>query len=426
MQPHPFVSFEQTLDYLYSRLPFFTRDGKAAIKNSLDNILSFCDELGQPQTNYPCIHIAGTNGKGSTSHSIASVLQTHGFKTGLYTSPHLLDFRERIRVNGGMANKQFVVDFVNKHRSLIENINPSFFEITLAMAFEYFAKEKVDVAVIEVGLGGRLDSTNIIHPLVSVITNISYDHQDLLGDTLPQIAAEKAGIIKDNTPVVLGRNQEEILHVFESKANQHKAPITKAWENKIPDAIDFELKGIYQHENLKTIYTTCQVLQEIGFLKLNPILLKDALANVSKYTGLRGRWEVLYDKGPKVIADTGHNEDGLQQVVSQLKSEKYQVLHFVIGMMNDKKRDKLWQILPKEASYYFCKPNVPRGLNESILQEEAKENGFEGMAYASCEKAVEAALANASIHDIVFIGASTFVVAETIDCEVIRKLKNGK
>ena len=426
MQYPPFVSFEQTLDYLYSRLPFFTRDGKAAIKNSLDNILAFCEKLGNPQTNYPCIHIAGTNGKGSTSHSIASVLQTHGFKTGLYTSPHLLDFRERIRVDGNLAEKKFVVDFVNTHRSLIENINPSFFEITLAMAFEYFSKEKIDVAVIEVGLGGRLDSTNIIHPLVSVITNISYDHQDLLGDTLPQIAAEKAGIIKNNTPVVLGRNQGEILHVFENKAQQHKATIIKAWEKQIPENIDFELKGIYQQENLKTIYTTCLVLQDIGFINLNQNLLEDALANVSKYTGLRGRWEILHASGPRVIADTGHNEDGLQQVVNQLKVEKYKVLHFVIGMMNDKKRDKIWKILPQEAVYYFCKPNVPRGLSESFLQEEAREKGFFGSAYASCEQALEAALKNASSQDLVFIGASTFVVAETIDCEVIRKLKNGK
>lgn len=413
------VAFQQTLDYLFSRLPFFTRDGKKAIKNSLDNILILSEKLGNPHEKFKTIHVAGTNGKGSVSHSLAAVFQTHGFKTGLYTSPHLTDFRERMRVDGVMADKSFVVDFVQSNKALIEEVEPSFFEITQAMAFKWFELQKVDIAIIEVGLGGRLDSTNIITPQLSVITNISFDHQDMLGDTLTKIAVEKAGIIKQSVPVVIGRYQEDIHSVFEEKAKICGSQLYKATDFEQPSSIDFQLKGIYQTENIKTIVAALKVYEKHYGYAFEDKLTAKALSNVKELTGLRGRWDILKDSNPKIIADTGHNEDGLAHVAKQLSSEKFEKLHFIMGMVNDKTRTNLWAFFPKQAVYYFCKPNIPRGLDVLILQNEANQQGLIGSSYDSCHEALKKALENASPNDLIFIGGSTFVVAELIESPLL-------
>lgn len=407
-------NFEQTLAYLYEKLPFFSRDGKKAIKNSLDNSLFLSELSGNPHQQFKSIHVGGTNGKGSVSHSLASVFQHHSFKTALYTSPHLIDFRERMRINGKMIPKHKVVEWVETYEPWIEKVKPSFFEITQAIAFSWFAEEKVDIAVIEVGMGGRLDSTNIITPLLSVITNISYDHQDMLGETLPEIASEKAGIIKANVPVIIGRKQTETAPVFIQKATSVNSTLYFASDFEFTTDIPFELKGLYQKENLQTIRSACKVLQEkLGF-KLEEKTTRAALASVCKTTGLRGRWEVLQAKGPKIIADTGHNEEGLYFVSQQLQSENYQQLHIVMGMVADKNRERLWQFFPKNAQYYFSKPNIPRGLDLEILYAEATKNGLKGSCYESCEAAFEAAKNKSQSNDLIFVGGSTFVVAEIL------------
>jgi len=312
-----------------------------------------------------------------------------------------------------------VVDFVEKHKALIEEVEPSFFEITQAMAFKWFELQKVDIAIIEVGLGGRLDSTNIITPQLSVITNISYDHQDMLGDTLAKIAAEKAGIIKPSVPVVIGRFQEEIHSVFEEKSKMCNSQLFNASDFEKPALIDFQLKGIYQTENIRTIMAALAVYEKYYEFSFKPDLIAKALSQVKELTGLRGRWEILKEANPRIIADTGHNEDGLAHVTKQLSAEIFDKLHFVMGMVNDKTRNNLWSYFPKQAEYYFCKPNIPRGLEASVLQQEANHNGLIGNSYNSCHNALKKALENAGSNDLIFIGASTFVVAELIESPLL-------
>lgn len=426
------MTYQETLDYLYAQLPMFTRVGVSAFKANLDNTTKLCTLLDNPQNKFRSIHIAGTNGKGSTSHMLAAILQTAGYKTGLYTSPHLKDFRERIRINGEMISQQAVIDFVAGYQPDFEQIQPSFFEMTVALAFDYFAKEQVDIAVIETGLGGRLDSTNIITPLLSVITNIGWDHMNLLGDTLPKIAGEKAGIIKSNIPVIIGERQDEVADVFANKAREQNAPIVfasdlyyaeaKGGDNNLREVeltfadekltVQLDLTGSYQLKNIKTVLATVNELRSQGF-KITDDDIKTALRQVKTLTGLHGRWETL-STSPLTICDTGHNPDGIAEVLKNIANIKYQQLHFVIGMVNDKDGAKVLSMLPKDAIYYFCKPDMPRGLEAETLQHNAAEFGLKGNIYQSVKIALEAAQYAAQVNDLVFIGGSTFVVAEII------------
>lgn len=428
------MNYQQSLDYLYSKLPMFTRIGAAAIKKDLHNTLAMTAALGNPHQKFKTIHIAGTNGKGSTSHMLAAILQQAGYKTGLYTSPHLKDFRERIRVNGSMASENFVSDFVTDHQQLIEKIEPSFFEVTVAMAFQYFAQEQVDIAIIEVGLGGRLDSTNIISPILSVITNISLDHTQILGHTLPEIAREKAGIIKPNTPVVIGEKQEETTSVFLEKAALENAPITFAseiisiknqqvrnqslevevYENEKLrfDKLVLDLSGSYQQKNVATVVQSVTILRELGML-ITDEAIREALLQVKKITGLQGRWQTLSEK-PLVICDTGHNKAGITEVLKNIASTSFETLHFVIGMVKDKDIDSVLALLPTDARYYFCEPNLERALPAGELKVKAATFQLDGDVFASVCDALAKAKQNASDNDLIFIGGSTFVVAEIL------------
>ncbi len=408
----------------------FHRIGAAAYKADLNNTIAICNSLNNPQNNFRSIHIAGTNGKGSTSHMLAAVLQTAGYRTGLYTSPHLKDFRERIRINGEMISEKKVIDFVKKYSKQFEEIKPSFFEWTVGLAFEFFAEEKVDVAVIETGLGGRLDSTNIITPLLSIISNISFDHKDLLGDTLQKIATEKAGIIKQNIPVVIGESQDETKNVFIHKAKELTAPIVFADEHfKVSKKIysefhqtlsvtsenkskefTLDLSGNYQQKNICTVLAAVAELRKQNF-KISDEQIHLALSNTKQITGLRGRWEILQPQ-PLTIADVGHNEAGIKEVMEQIHSLKKETVHFVLGMVGDKDRKNILELLPKNFIYYFCKPNIPRGLDEKILFEEATTIGLKGNFFTSVQSAYDKAKKNASENDLIFIGGSTFVVAE--------------
>jgi len=396
---------------MFSQLPMFQRQGKSAFKKDLTNSIALSKHLNFPETKFKTIHVAGTNGKGSTSHMLASILQEAGYKVGLYTSPHLKDFRERIKINGEVIRKIDVINFIKKNQLFFEEHKLSFFEMTVGLAFEYFAKQKVDIAIIEVGLGGRLDSTNIILPEVSVITNIGLDHTQFLGETLPEIAFEKAGIIKTQTPVVIGEYQEEIFHVFEEKAKQNKAKLYLASKN-ITKTFQSDLKGNYQQNNIKTVVQTISVLENNGF-KISKENLRVGLQNVVKNTGLLGRWQLI-NTMPKAICDTGHNKEGLLYVLKQLKEEQFDKLHFIFGVVNDKDLSTILHLFPKEAIYYFCKPNIPRGLSEKELQNQCFKYGLEGASYKSVEKAYKTALKNASKNDLIFIGGSTFVVAEIV------------
>lgn len=412
----------------------FTRVGAVAIKKDLHNTLAMCEALGNPQNKFKSIHVAGTNGKGSTSHMLAAIFQKAGYKTGLYTSPHLKDFRERIRINGKMVSKAFVKDFVKDQQKLIKEIEPSFFEVTVAMAFDFFAQEKVDVAIIEVGLGGRLDSTNIITPELSVITNISLDHTNILGNTLPEIAFEKAGIIKKNIPVIIGERHAETEAVFLQKAKTENSPISFAEDiisitnfkkNANYLSADFSFKngekltnlksdltGNYQTKNVKTVIASVTQLNKIGF-NINWDAVKEALKNVKKITGLQGRWQAL-SKNPLIICDTGHNKAGITEVLQNINQTPHQNLHFVIGMVNDKDISGVLALLPKNATYYFCQPNLERALNAEQLNNQAKNYGLIGKTYQSVQQAFIAAKANANPNDLVFVGGSTFVVAEVL------------
>lgn len=408
----------------------FQRIGGAAYKANLDNTIRMCELLGNPEKKFKTIHIAGTNGKGSTSNMLASVLQETGCKTGLYTSPHYTDFRERIRINGEMIPESRVVDFVSKWRADLEPIDLSFFEMTVGMAFEFFAEENVDVAVIEVGLGGRLDSTNVIRPEVSVITNIGFDHMRFLGNTLPEIAAEKAGIIKPDVPIVIGETQEEIMEVFAGRASETKAPLTFAdqkWNITEMQAenifqavrggdggieIDFPLKGTYQKKNLATVLETLHILNRPPF-DISEKEIQAGLKNIFRNTGFRGRWQVLSQK-PLTIADSGHNREGIMQVVENIKNTRHKKLHFVFGVVNDKSLDQILSLLPKDAEYYFCKADIPRGLPADDLAATAAASGLKGNSWPSVEAAYKAARKNAQDNDLVFVGGSTFVVAEVL------------
>ena len=406
------VNYPQTLEYLYSQLPMFHRVGPAAYKPGLDNTWALLDLVGNPQTGLKTVHIAGTNGKGSTSHMIAAALQLAGYKTGLYTSPHLKDFRERIRINGVMMPEDAVVEFVNQYHEAWQSIQPSFFEITVAMCFWYFKREGVEIAVIETGLGGRLDSTNVIDPEVAVITNIGYDHMNLLGDTIEKIAAEKAGIIKPKKPVVIGAMREEAREVMIQTARKHQAPMIDA--SRIPSALvpDGALKGHYQIENRATAFMALRVLAALGW-NVNEEHIAQGFERVVELTGLLGRWQKLND-APLTIADVAHNEDGIRTVLAQIQQTPHRHLHFVLGVVGDKDVSRVLKLLPPTATYYFCKADIPRGLDAQELKKQAFEFQLIGESYVSVQHAYEAACANAAQDDLVFIGGSIFTVAEVL------------
>jgi len=425
--------YKEVIEYLFGQLPIFQRVGAAAYKADMSNTIAICKIIENPENDFPSVHIAGTNGKGSTSNMIASILQEAGFKTGLFTSPHLKDFRERIRVDGVMISENFVIDFVEKYKSKTEQISASFFELTFAMAMKYFSSQNIDIAVVEVGMGGRLDSTNVVKPLVSVITNISLDHTMFLGDTLSKIAFEKAGIFKENVPIIIGRHQEETVKVFFDVASKNKSRLAYADEivffkdNKISDLGEFSysfdnrkfidvksyLIGDYQNENLKTALASLKILSE------NPKFEKicddrnivNGLKNLYSNTHFFGRWQILSTK-PITICDTGHNEDGIKFITEQIARQKFNKLHLVIGMVSDKDIDKILKFFPKEATYYFCKANIPRGLDANVLLEKALDLKLIGKAYDSVDLAFIAAKESAKNDDMIFIGGSTYVVAE--------------
>lgn len=421
-------SYQDALKYLYENLPMFQRVGAVAIKKDLVNTLKLCKVLGDPQTAFRSVHVAGTNGKGSTCHMLASILEVSGYKTGLYTSPHLKAFTERIKIGGKEVPPQYVLDFVNRIKPVIEEVRPSFFEITVAMAFDYFAQENVDVAIVEVGLGGRLDSTNVITPLVSVITNISWDHKDLLGNTLCQIAGEKAGIVKKKIPVVVSERQPEVEGIFISKAQQEDAPIFFASDeytvvgNSESGTIDirrngktilrdvkFPLLGNYQHRNIPGVMKTIDLLKSDYPVTAGQV--KKGLERILATTGLKGRWQKIASN-PTVVCDTAHNYSGIREVMLQVSSENFKRLFIVWGMVKDKEADAIFGLLPASASYVFCQAKIPRAMDAELLRQEAFRFGLHGEAIRDVNEAKRAALAQASTDDFVFIGGSTYVVAE--------------
>jgi dihydrofolate synthase / folylpolyglutamate synthase len=426
------MNYQQTIDYLFTRLPMFSRIGAAAYKKDLTNTIALCKALNNPQHKFKSVHIAGTNGKGSVSHMLAAVLQTAGYKTGLYTSPHLHDFRERIKVNGQMISEGFVIDFTKQIQPLIEELNPSFFEITVAMAFDYFAKQEIDIAVVEVGLGGRLDSTNIITPQLSIITNIGMDHMNMLGNTLEQIAKEKAGIIKPSIPVVVGETLPQTIPVFEQAAKENNTVLQiAANEYKVINHLqqgnylsieikgkqkgnnknyELDLPGLYQTKNILTVLTAIDELKLKGW-HIEDTHVHHALKNSKQINGLHGRWEMI-DTNPTIVLDVGHNEDGIQQIIQQLAQTKYNQLHIVIGMVKDKDIEKVLSLLPKQATYYFTKAQIPRALNEAELQTKAAQHQLKGNAFAEVNKALAAAKQNAANDDFILVCGSVFLVGE--------------
>lgn len=428
------MNYQETLDYLFNALPMFQRVGASAFKKDLSNTLALCAHLGNPERKFKSIHVAGTNGKGSTSHTLAAILQSAGFKTGLYTSPHLKSFTERVRVNGQEITELAVVDFVEANKAFLDELKPSFFEMTVALAFWYFAKEEVDIAIIEVGMGGRLDSTNVITPELSVITNIGWDHMQFLGDTLPLIAGEKAGIIKPNIPVVVSQTEEETTSVFIQKAKENEAPIifadqkfrlekVAATEPGIAKytvskdgetySLDYGLMGDYQIFNLPGILESVNQLRSKGW-KISNEALEKGLKEVTQLTGLKGRWQILGEK-PTVIADTGHNEPGIRAILSQLKSYSFDRLWMVLGMVQDKDISKILALLPKDARYVFCQADLPRAMPAELLAEKAAEYGLKGEVISEVNQALQFARKNAGPNDLIFVGGSTFVVAEIDD-----------
>ncbi len=445
------MTYQATLDYLFASLPMYQRIGQAAYKKDLTNTLALSEIAGNPHKKLRCIHVAGTNGKGSSTHFLAAILIAHGLRVGIYTSPHYKDFRERIKINDEYIDPKSVVDFIQKYKKNIDDIQPSFFEMTVVMAFDYFAQQNVDIAIIEVGLGGRLDSTNIISPLISVITNISLDHQAMLGETLPEIAGEKAGIIKSNTPVVISETQETVKNVFLEKAKKENAALyfaDKTYEilacetdflskmrltvaNKNDEeeyrygTYNYELDalGKYQIKNILGVLKTIDVLNEHYNFEITPKSIEKGLANVKNLTKMQGRWQILEEK-PLIIADSGHNEGGLSQTMQQLdiiyqeKKQKNGKLHFILGVVNDKTLDKMLTLLPKHAIYYFAKADIPRGLNAETLKEIAADFGILGNAFNSVQEALDAAKNiaknNDANNDIIFVGGSCFMVAEVI------------
>ena len=404
------MNYQETLSWMFNRLPMFQTQGKNALNNKLDNILTFTSALGNPQTKFKSLHIAGTNGKGSSSSMLASILQEAGYKVGLYTSPHLKDFRERIKIDGKEIPEDYVVNFISENKSFLEKHSLSFFEMTVGMAFSYFAEEKVDIAVIEVGLGGRFDSTNIITPEVSLITNISKDHTDILGDTLPKIAFEKAGIIKQNVPVVISEYQEETAPVFTARAKEMKAPIIFA--NHIETSLTTDLQGTYQEKNIKGVIAVIELLIHQGW-DITSENIAQGLLHVVRNTNLKGRWQTL-SSYPTIVCDTGHNVGGLTYVMEQLKKQTYTHLHIVVGFVKEKDVNSVLELFPKEATYYFCSPAIARGLNVDTLKEIATTKGLQGERYSSVAEALNAAKAQALPTDFIFVGGSTFVVAEVV------------
>ena len=427
-------TYAETIEYLYAQLPMFSRVGAAALKLDLDNTFALLEACGNPHLQFKSIHIAGTNGKGSSSHMLAAICQEAGYKTGLYTSPHLVDFRERIKVNGFMCEEEFVIKFTEMMKPTIDNIKPSFFELTVAMAFRYFADQRVDVAVVETGMGGRLDSTNVLSPLVSLITNISYDHMQMLGDTLPAIAAEKAGIIKQDTPVVISETQVEVMQVFKAKAMQVSAPIyfadqlykviaahleptslelfIKHLPTNSTNAYTLDINSNYQRKNVLGVLATVEVLNDVG-LNIPAEALHKALSNVKQLTGLHGRWEVIAER-PLTVLDVGHNEAGIIEINQQLSLQKYQRLHIVLGFVKDKDISKVLQLLPVEATYYFTQAALPRALEHDTLREMAKAAGLHGNAYATVKAAFAAAKQAAGPEDLLLVCGSFFIVAEVL------------
>lgn len=404
------MNYKETTEWLFSQLPMFQNQGASAYKNDLSNIFLLDNYLNHPHKQFKTIHVAGTNGKGSTSSLLASVLQEAGYKVGLYTSPHLKDYRERIRINGNLISEDYVVDFVQNHKSFFEEYQLSFFEMTVGLAFDYFAHEKVDVAIIEVGLGGRLDATNIITPLLSVITNIGLDHTQFLGTTLREIAFEKGGIIKKNVPVVVGEYDLETKPVFDKLADYNNSKIFYAQDENIRE-IPCALLGDYQIANKKTVLCALQLLSDEFIYSQNHV--ESGFLNVIYNTGLLGRWQVL-NASPKVVCDTAHNSHGLKVVLNQIKKEQFDNLHIVLGVVNDKELDSILPLFPKNAKYYFCSPNVSRALNSSILMEQGMKIGLKGKLYSSVSDAYESALKSSKKADFIYIGGSTFVVAEII------------
>ncbi len=428
------MTYQETIDYLYAQLPMYSRIGAAAYKEDLHNTIALCNAIDNPQTKFRSIHIAGTNGKGSTSHMLAAILQQAGYKTGLYTSPHLKDFRERIKINGEMISQEFVVDFVERTKTISEQVQPSFFELTVAMAFDYFEKEKIDIAVVETGLGGRLDSTNIITPILSIITNIGYDHMDILGDTLEKIAAEKAGIIKPKVPVVIGEYIPETKNIFLNKAKELNAPMHFAQDQytvsninysnillncdvtstlqKITETFELDLNGLYQTKNICTVLCAEGILMQQGF-HINNEDEKEALRNVKKITGLYGRWDVI-SNNPAIILDVAHNEDGIKQLLHQLSvvSRQSSNLHFVIGMVKDKDVTKVMSILPKDAHYYFSNAHIERAMRHDDLKARAGSFELSGENFDDVNAAINSAKNNAGPNDIIIVCGSVFLIAE--------------
>lgn len=439
------MNYEETLHYLFTKLPMFSRTGISAYKADLTNTILLCKELGNPQLRLHTIHVAGTNGKGSVSHMLAAIFQQAGYKTGLYTSPHLKDFRERIKINGEMISEQFVIEFAERTRTITEQIQPSFFELTVGMAFEYFEREKVEIAIIETGLGGRLDSTNIITPLLSVITNIGYDHTNLLGNTLDKIAFEKAGIIKENIPVVIGEYNEITKPVFMEQAMKKQAHIVFAKDKyEIADVLQqkdmlevtltnkinctsetflSDLCGYYQQDNIRTVITAIELLQNNDF-KLTVDNVSSGLSKVIPLTGLHGRWESI-NNHPKVILDVAHNEDGIRRINEQLSLSSYHDLHIVFGMVNDKVPDKIISLLPKNAEYYFTKAPIPRAMAETELLVKAKEYDLKGSSYKDVNTALDSALKAAAKDDLILVIGSVYVVGE-VRTEKLTNLKPAK
>ena len=406
------MNYQETVNWMFNKLPLYQLQGAIAYKEDLTNTVLLSKYLGNPEKNLKFIHVAGTNGKGSTSHLLASVLQEAGYKVGLYTSPHLKDFRERIKINGIEISEDFVCDFIAKHKNFFETNDLSFFEMTVGLAFDYFKNEKIDIAIIEVGMGGRLDSTNIITPLLSVITNIGKDHTQFLGTTFESIATEKAGIIKQSIPVIIGEYISETKPVFLAKANENKSEIYFA-SDLISENFPSDLIGAYQISNKKTALQTLRILNSQQKFQVSEAAIKTGFLNVVKNTGLQGRWQQL-NSAPKVICDTAHNKHGLEIVLNQLKTEQFDSLHFVFGVVNDKDLDEILPLFPKNANYYFCKPNIPRGLDASILAKKASEFGLYGKVYNSVSEAYQNALQNATTADFIYIGGSTFVVGEIL------------
>lgn len=405
------MNYQDTVHWMFSQLPMYQNQGKTAYKEDLSNSIKLADYLNNPQLKFKSIHVAGTNGKGSTCHMIASVLQEAGYKVGLYTSPHLKDFRERVKINGKEISKQFVIGFIKRNKTFFEANSLSFFEMTVGMAFDFFAKKKVDIAVVEVGLGGRLDSTNIIMPEVSVITNIGLDHTQFLGNTLELIAKEKGGIIKSNTPVVIGETQEKTKSIFKGIAEYKNAEITFA-DQEASKSYKSDLKGSYQKKNISTAIEAIKILNKKGF-KISSGAIQRGLLHVVKNTGLLGRWQILRNK-PKLICDSAHNREGLGLIFEQLKKENYKKLHIVVGFVKDKELDDILELFPKNAEYYFCRPNIIRGLDAGLLKTEFARKGICGESFGSVKIALESSLKKANPHDLILVGGSTFVVAEIL------------